>query len=188
MVIRSIVVEHLQKVFKDDNTVATTCIYLNYKEQNEQNVSNLIASLLKQMVQDCPAISKSVKALYVYHRNRNTHPTLIDLMETLKSEIGMYSKVFIVVDALDECECHETRANLVSKLRSLTSAGTVRIVTSRDLPSIAQDFQGIKRLDIHPSHHDLTRYLEGRIAAGPRHLKRLQEIIVSRIIQSAAGM
>jgi hypothetical protein len=183
------VVEDIRKVFKDDNRVTITCIYLNYKEQNEQTVSNLVASLLKQMVQDQPTTSDKVEALYKHHRDRNTHPILSELTETLKLEIGMYSKVFIVVDALDECECLETRANLLRTLRSFRSAGTVRLmVTSRDILSIALEFQGIARLDIRASDQDLEKYLEGRIAAGPRHLKRLQEIIVRQIIQNAAGM
>lgn len=52
--------------------------------------------------------SNNIDALYKHHRDRNTHPILDNLTETLKLEIGMYSKVFIVVDALDECECIET--------------------------------------------------------------------------------
>jgi hypothetical protein len=141
------------------------------------------------MVQDQTTTSDNVKALYKHHRDRNTRPILNELTETLKLEIGMLSKVFIVVDALDECECQETRVNLLRTLRSFTSTGTVQLmVTSRELPSIAQEFQGIQRLDIRASDQDLEKYLEGRITSGPRHLKRLQENIVKQIIQNAAGM
>jgi hypothetical protein len=182
---RSIVVKHLQTVFKDDDTVAITFIYLNYKEQHEQTVPNLIASLLKQIVQDRPTISNNVKALYEHHRLRNTCPILEELTEALKLEFRTYSKVFVVVDALDECECHETRANLLKTLRSLTAQ---LMVTSRDLPSIAQDFQRTPRRDIRASDQDVRSYLEGRIATAPRLLRGLQEIIVSQIVQNASGM
>jgi hypothetical protein len=187
--LRSIVVKHLQNIFKDGNSVAITCIYLNYKEQNEQTVCNLIASLLKQIVQDRATISDNVRALYKHHRDRDTRPILDDIIEAMKSEIGLYSKVFIVVDALDECESQEVRTTLLKTLRSFATARNVPLmVTSRDLPSIAQEFEGTARLDIRARDQDLEKYLEGRIAAGPRHLKRLQENIVRKIIQNAAGM
>ena len=54
-------------MFKGNDKVAISYIYLNYKEQHEQTIANLIASILKQMVQDRPMISDSVKALYERH-------------------------------------------------------------------------------------------------------------------------
>src|SRR5271156_5095192 len=54
---RSIVVNHLQTLCEENDSVATTCIYCNYKEQAEQTVPNLVATLLKQMTQDRRAIS-----------------------------------------------------------------------------------------------------------------------------------
>jgi ankyrin repeat domain-containing protein 50 len=183
------VAKHLQSTFQDENGVAITCIYLNYKEQNEQSVPVLIASLLKQMVQDRPTISENVKVFYERHRHQNTRPILDDFIEALKVEIGTYSRVFILVDALDECENHETRANLLRILRSILTSGTVRLlVTSRDLLSIAGEFRATKRLDIIAHNQDIRRYLEGRIATGPTHLKRLQEYIISQVVQNAAGM
>jgi uncharacterized protein YPO0396 len=183
------VVNHLQKVFKSDDSVAITYMYLNYKEQKEQSVPNLMASLLKQMVQDRHETSNSVKTLYSYHQDRSTRPTLDELTEALKTEIEAYSKVFILVDALDECEHPTTRARLLRTLQALTMAGTVQLmVTSRDLPTIAREFRHTKRLDIIANDQDVRRYLEGQIAAGPRHLQPLREDIVKNITQNAAGM
>ena len=185
---RSIVVNHLQRIFKDDN-VAIACIYCNYKEQAEQTVSNLVASLLKQMVHDQYTTSDNVKALYKRHKDGKTFPDLDKFTTALTSEIGMYSKAFIIVDALDECrEDDATRANLLRVLRSI--AGTVNLmVTSRDLVSIAREFQETKRLDICANDQDVRRYIEGRIARTPRrHLKALQESIVKKIVENARGM
>jgi transposase len=163
-------------------------MYCNYKEQAEQTVSNLVASLLKQMVQNRSAISDDVKSFWEHHQRQNARPTLDQVADALKSEIKTYSKVFIVVDALDECrEDDATRAKLLKVLRSL--GGNVNLmVTSRDLPSIARDFEETKSLYIHAKDQDIRIYLEGRIAVAPRHLKRLQETIVNRIVKKASGM
>ena len=117
---RSIVTNYLQTLYEENESVATTCIYCNYKEQAEQTVPNLVASLLRQIVQGRRAISDDVKSLFERHQRQSTRPTLDQLTDVLISEIRMRSKVFIVVDALDECrEDDATRALLLQVLRSL---------------------------------------------------------------------
>src|ERR1700722_10523198 len=185
---RSIVVNRLQTLSEEDDSVATTFIYCNYKEQAKQTASNLVAALLKQIVQDRRAISDHVKSFYERHRRREARPTLDQLTEVLISEIRTYSKVFIIVDALDECrEDDATRALLLEVLRSLPPQVNL-MVTSRNLPSIGRDFEGAKRLHIRAKDDDMRVYIEGRIALGPQHLKNLQEAIVNKIVKNAKGM
>ena len=192
MLLRSVVVDHLQNHFNGQN-VAVLCIYCNYKKQDEQTVSELVASLLKQLVQDRSVTSDQVKTLYkVYHDARKSIPGLADLMTVLQSEIRHYSKVYIVVDALDECRERDQR-DLITTLQSL--AGNINMmVTSRILPSIQQLFQDAKRLDIRANNDDVRRYIEGRIPHEnrlARHVgkdRSLQETIVNKIVANVKGM
>ena len=184
----STVVNHLQTIFEEDEKVAVLCVYCNYKDQIEQTVSNLVASLLKQIVQDLRACVDSVKPLYTRHENQDTRPTLDEFTQAFEAAIGAYSKVFIVVDALDECrEDDATRAKFLRVLRSLPENVNL-MVTSRNLPSIARDFDGIERLNIRAHDEDIRMYIEGRIALAPRHLKALQETIANKIVENAKGM
>jgi hypothetical protein len=179
-------VDHLQTLFQDGK-VAIAFLYFNYKEQVRQTVSNLIGSLLKQIVQYRVRISDSIKSLYEHCEGR-TRPTLNDLMKALKAEISPYTKVFIIVDALDECS-EETREYLLRAFQSL--AGTVNLLfTSRNLPSIARYFEGTKRLDICPSDEDLRAYVEARFNQSRFGLRRLdvRETVVNRVVQRAQGM
>ena len=64
--------------------------------------------------------------LYRRHSKKQTRPTLGELSKLLQSEVRHISKVFIVIDALDECpESNRTRESflagpkLFSLLRSL---------------------------------------------------------------------
>src|SRR5271170_1934572 len=135
---RSIVVNHLQTLF---DSVATTFIYCNYTERAEQTVSNLVASLLRQIVQGRRAISDDVNSFFECHRRQTSRPILDQLIDVLISEIRTRSKVFIVVDALDECrEDDATRALLLEVLRSLPRQVNL-MVTSRNLSSIGRDFK-----------------------------------------------
>src|SRR3984957_19838431 len=128
--------DHLQTLFEDNESAAIAIVYCNYKEQADQTVSNLVAALLKQIVEDRRAISDHVKSFYERHQRRKTRPTRDQLTEVLISEIRTYSKVFIIIDALDECrEDDATRAMLLRTLRSLPEQVNL-MVTSRNLPSI----------------------------------------------------
>src|ERR1700722_3577222 len=185
---RSIVVNRLQTLSDENDSVATTFIYCNYKEQADQTVSNLVASLLRQVVQGRRAISDDVKSFFERHRRQTSRPTLDQLTDVLISEIRTRSKVFIVVDALDECrEDDETRTMLLEVLRSLPRQVNL-MVTSRNLLSIGRDFEGAKRLHIRAKDDDMKIYIEGRIASGPRHLKNMQEAIMNKIVKNAEGM
>ena len=69
-----------------------------------------------------------------------------------------FKKVFVVVDALDECS-NETRAEFLTALRNLPSTVSL-LVTSRDLPP---DFQGVRQLDIRANDRDVQHYIQGRL-------------------------
>jgi len=189
---RSIIINHLQTFFKDRN-VAITYIYCNYKQQTEQSVFNLVASLLKQLVQDDSVAYENVKCVHGRHKKNETRPTLDELLGVMRSETARFSKAFIVVDALDECsEVNGTRGRLLAALRTLMSSANL-LITSRDLASIAADFRGTKRLDIHASDDDVRRYIEGRIPHESRlgrHVDghpMLQEEIVKKVLESVRG-
>lgn len=149
---------------------------------------------MKQLVQDQQLISPNIRSLYDTHVNRLTSPTPTELLGALESEIRAFSNVFVVVDALDECsEDDNKRANLLAALLSLPK--TVKLlVTSRPLPTIETDLEGIARLDIYANDKDVRMYIEGRIPHEKRlarHIRKdpnLGEILVETIVKSAKGM
>jgi hypothetical protein len=167
-------------------------IYCNYKERSRQSVFNLVTSLLKQLVQDHTVAYESVKTLHLHHKNQETRPTLEQILEAFRLATGTFSKVFVVVDALDECS-DTTRAELLTALRSLANPINL-LVTSRDLASIAQEFRGTKHLDIRANDQDVRRYIEGRIPCAPFlkiHVDKdatLQEEILKAITENVDGM
>jgi len=120
--------------------------------------------------------------------NHRRGPSLDVIRAALTSETGTYSKVFVIVDALDECPEGGIRESLLEELRAL--AHNVRLlVTSRDIPSIAQHFHGAKRLDIFADDRDVQEYVRGRIGQATRRpVKELQERVITTITEKARGM
>jgi hypothetical protein len=112
-------------------------------------------------------------------------------MTVLRTEIGLYFKVYIVVDALDEVNC--SREDLLHLLRYLSKTVNL-LVTSRNIASIARDFEGVRCLNIHANEHDIRKYIEGRIPREPRLARHIQshpglkEEIMNKIIMNVKGM
>lgn len=178
-------------MFKDADA-AIAFIYCNYKERSEHSAHNLLASLLKQFVQDSPQLSDHVKNLY--DTKLTARISREDLMKTLLLEIARVSRVYIVVDALDECtEEDNTRADFLDQLRSLPDNVNL-LVTSRNTTAIKREFEGVRSIEIRATDDDVTRYITERIKREnrlARHVKmnpNLQDIIVNRLLDKAKGM
>ena len=113
----SIVVDDLWKHFDKYAECAVTYAYCSYKRQHEQTLANLIATLLRQLLQEMPDIPDAFQSLYQQYVHKNTRPSVQELRTLLHSVTENYSKVFIVIDALDECtNVDGTRDSFLSEL------------------------------------------------------------------------
>jgi hypothetical protein len=187
-------VNWLRKQFKGEATFGIACIYCNYKEKDAQTPANLIASLWMQLVEDRSSLSTDVKDLYDDCVNRGTRPPLSEVSKVLQSEITKYTKVFIVLDALDECsESDGTRQIFLTEMRKLIPNISL-LVTSRDITSIELEFQTAARLEIRANDEDIRSYLKSRIEGQPqlaRHIEKdptLRGEILDTIVEKANGM
>ncbi|EGO22786.1 hypothetical protein SERLADRAFT_471201 [Serpula lacrymans var. lacrymans S7.9] len=117
-VLASYIINHLEK--NRDNDATVVYIYCNYKEHSGQTACNLVASLLKQLVQDFPLAFGRISEEFKRHREQDFRPTLSEIRDALINEIKQYSQVFIIVDALDEIsEDDDTRSEMLHCLQSL---------------------------------------------------------------------
>jgi hypothetical protein len=122
------------------------------------------------------------------HHCGGSFPSLDEVRTALASEIGTYSKVFVIVDALDESPEGGIRESLLKELRALALTARL-LVTSRDIPSIAQHFHHAKRLDIFADDQDVQEYVRRRIGqAARRPVRELHERVVTRVAEKARGM
>ena len=126
----------MKNTFKWQNA-AVLVIYCGYNDAKSQSVDNLIASLIKQILQLSPNVSKELQGLYKTHSRIEIFPSLQILTDSLRAEIAKFDKCFIIVDALDEIPDESTRLLL---LETLTHGKVNIMVTSRPLDSIRDLF------------------------------------------------
>src|SRR6266516_4828685 len=106
-IITSIVVEHLWTKFQEDTGVGIAYLYCNFQRQHEQKPADLLMNLLKQLVRERNTIPETIKSLYNLHKDKRSRPSLDEILKELHSVVRLYSKIFIIIDALDECQASE---------------------------------------------------------------------------------
>lgn len=191
--LRSVAIDHLQRTFSTSN-VGIAFIYCDYKEQEQQTLINLISSLLQQLVEQQPFVPDEIRSLWKQHTHLRTRPGLAEITRLFQSTAGTFSKIFIVIDALDESN-EIARNDLITEIEKLSQSLPVHLMgTSRHVASIKHLFRGSVQLEIKATDSDIRAYIRTEINRRER-LKRfvqadssLQEKIETRIASKAQGM
>ena len=134
-----------------------------------------------------------MQALYNRHKDKPTRPSLDEILKALQSVAAKYSRVFIIVNALDECQISDgSRQKFLSDLFDIhAKCGANLFATSRPISSIEEEFEGATMLEILASGNDVRKYLEGHMYRLPGFVVRspeLQEEIKTRVVQAVDGM
>jgi uncharacterized protein YecE (DUF72 family) len=119
------VVNHLKKKFDRVDDVALACVY---KDGSKTTPKDVVRNLLKQFSERTSTLSTKVQGLYALHQQRQTEPGFKELVSLLRNESGGISRVFIVIDAVDEFD--DTRnARATLSLSCPNPIGTPKIVS-----------------------------------------------------------
>ncbi|KAF3271856.1 hypothetical protein TWF128_000384 [Orbilia oligospora] len=189
-ILTSIVVNDLITRFNGDLTVGIAYIYCNFKRGYEQQLDDLLASLLKQLAAQCQhSLPSSIKELHT--KLRRTRPSHEDIVKILRSIIKTYySRVFIVIDALDEYPISNGRMKFLSELfRLYDKYGANIFATSRLIPQITETFKSSTTLEIRAHDEDVRNYLNEQISqTGDDLLENYREHIKTGIANAARGI
>jgi hypothetical protein len=192
-ILTSIVVDNLNTRYRDDASVGIAYIYCNFRRKDEQKAEDLLAALVKQLALGWSSLPDIVKTLYETHKANRTRPSFDEISKSLKSVVALYSRVFILVDALDECQASDSsRGKFLADVFDLQDrAGVNLFVTSRYIQDITEKFHQSTTLDIRASSKDVRKYLQVRMSEGESYILRrpdLQAEITAEIIKRVDGM
>ncbi|KEF53021.1 uncharacterized protein A1O9_10929 [Exophiala aquamarina CBS 119918] len=187
-VISSVVVDLLRKRRSQDKTIGVTCIYLQYKEKH--SITTLISNLIKQLLQQCRFLPEPIRSVFVGHQDHGTRPGRKECFEVLNRLLNEFSKVFLVIDGLDEAS-EDITTNFIKPVLDMLALHVV--VFSRYLPYIERLFLESPRLDIWANSEDLERYFEGRVQENADFATLINEAnlhqgILTAIIRKSHGM
>ncbi len=192
-ILASVVVEELCARFKGDELVGIAYVFCDFRRQDELKPDALLGSILRQLVHDLRVVPGSLLSLFEECRHKLLKPTLDETVQALRETIGLYSRVFVVVDALDESQASGgRRSRFLSELFGLQKRhGANVLVTSSFVPEITSLFKDAPTIEIRARKDDVAAYLEGRMGQLPSFIQRdsqLQEEIRAAVLGAADGL
>jgi hypothetical protein len=158
---RSIVIDWLRNQHQEHPHIRVAVVYCSYQDRDNQSVFNLLAGVWRQILHPNAVHSEDVQKLYETYSNEG-RPSLDVLTKIVSAEVQRHSKVFVIVDALDELS-ENTRDGLVRRLRSLQPTVNL-LITSRKLGSIAEEFSDQPQLEIDAKNEDIITYIQARVS------------------------
>ncbi|KAH7237429.1 hypothetical protein B0J15DRAFT_538684 [Fusarium solani] len=193
-ILTPVVVDDVGKRFNGDINIGIAYIYCNFRQQDNQRIDKMLASLLKQLAERQPSLPEVVKDLYNRHKPKKTRPLVDEISTTLRSLAKTYVRVYLLVDVLDECQASDgSRAELLRELFALQkSCGASLFMTSRIMPDIQENFtDNAIELEIRASEEDVGRYLDSRVASLSKVVRnnpKLREDIKTEVVRAVNGM
>ncbi|RDW56499.1 hypothetical protein BP5796_13140 [Coleophoma crateriformis] len=190
-VLSSITIAYLERTLRASG-IGIAYIYFDYSQAPILTVANLMASLLYQLLQTKNNLQRELASLYDEHRKKKTRPLLEELTGLLQSAINHCPKVYIVIDALDECpETGNVREDFLDAMSRLDRASI--LVTSRPI-SIERLLPGARCLNIQAVDKDIEQYIDERASKSNRIKNFLRkdpgliETIKTIIVEKSRGM
>ena len=161
-ILASYIVDYLQRKYEYQD-VGIAYIYLIYNESSKQTPANLIASLLQQfLIQKC-TVKEDLELLYERHAKYRTQPMMSDYLRLIKSTIRSFTKVYVVIDAIDECpEIGSARAVFLAAMQEIQPY-ICTFFTSRHVPSIERALNKATKIEMESNDEDIIKYLEQRL-------------------------
>lgn len=189
-VITAIVVDELQSIFQTRPNVAVAYVYCNYRRQFQQKPVHLLASLLRQLKDiSSTMLEQNHRTL---RRYTETSSAIKIVTQRLLSVVSSFSRVFIIVDGLDQCQNWYGASNeLLTELFYLQDNGRVNLfITSRFIPEIELLLnERSTKLEIRAQNEDLQTYLDKNHSSSLVLQSRdLWKDIKSEIIIASNGM
>ena len=165
--ISSLVVDRLCDQTRGQNT-AVACFYFDFAARKEQSVTNMLGSLLKQVVGGMANVPEEISRTFqeegmaIGGRGPQL-PDMVKMLQTITSELP----TFVCIDALDECAAVH-RVKLLDSLKQILEKSPRTRIFIIGRPHIRAEIE--KRLagrvisvSVGPSRDDIMEYIRVRL-------------------------
>lgn len=193
------VIENLFDRGSFKNDTAMLYFYFDFNDTAKQSYEKMIRSLIVQLSSRSPSTPSELKNLYSHCLNGEEQPAFQSLMGTLHDMMKYFAKLYIVLDALDECLDREDLLECIEHFAEWDDIDLHMLVTSRRERDIERSLEsiinpeGIIRIQSTLVDHDIRAYVRGRLQQD-RGLKKwqkqskVQQEIEDTLMAKADGM
>ena len=162
----SLVIDTLCDKAEEEN-IAVVGLYCDFISQQEQTTTNIIGAILKQLV-GREGTPKYLREAFQKAKKEfgGRGPRLADLMGMLRTAIASLPRIFICLDALDEC-LPKYLPELLESLRNIVQESPTTRIFLTGRPHVGEDvqryFSKAVIIPISPNTGDIQNYVEMRL-------------------------
>ena len=190
-IITSIAVDDLLDYSRRELSVGVAFIYCDYKLRSQQTADMLFTSLLKQLIAGQPKLPDNIIQLYKNHGTRSSLKRE-EIRDALQSLMTSYSRVFIILDAVDEGEDQHLTAFFSETFALQEQFAANIMVTTRPAVSerIMNMFKKATEIVISAKNEDVEMYVEEHMSDLPGWATEgnLQDEIKKKMVECVDGM
>ncbi|RYC80815.1 hypothetical protein BFJ63_vAg16300 [Fusarium oxysporum f. sp. narcissi] len=175
------ILDHLLQL----DTYTTLAFFFDFNDARKQKLEDLLRSLAIQLYHTGNEAARRLDSLFTSHDDGRRQPDTNALSACVDTMIQIAGKVFVIIDALDECTARE---ELVQWLKHLVSRKAQLIVTGRPeiefQSAIPQSFDKLNcvQLDKNVVNGDIRSYVEATLEQKPDFVdKKLSPSILEEI-------
>ncbi|KAF7358075.1 Arp, Ankyrin repeat protein [Mycena venus] len=168
---------------------AVAYFYFDFRTQETQLVERMLCSIILQLSKQC---LDPYGTLDQHHENRKGAPppyeNLLIILDKLLSELG---QIFIILDALDECNDADLLIQLISTLRARTESRVHLLFTSQSRLHFTKAFNAVAHivLELDTTQDDIVRFVDSKLQSSKlKHWVPHTAKITRTILQKSNGM
>ena len=109
-------------------------------------------------------VPESIRELYELHRiGKKPRLSRNEILEAFSSITNIYSRTFIIINALDECKTDHIRNELLSEIYKLQEGSDMRLMVTFRPSVIPRRPSSVTEQEIRAHEEDIKEYLSGRM-------------------------
>ena len=135
--VSSTIIEKITLHCKQSPSLAAAYFYFEFHDKNI-HPDAIFRSLIKQLSLQCPSTPNVLEKLFSENPTEFRTPTSEDWISTLKSIIESFENVYLVFDALDECQNRREFLTLLKNIHGWDIGAIHLLATSRHEHDIAK--------------------------------------------------
>jgi hypothetical protein len=178
--LRSTIIENMMHNWKKGPGIAVVYFYFDFHDHEKQKYESLLRSLVVQLSMQCMKTPECVEKLFSHSLSGLKQPSTKALVDTLQEILQDFTEVFVIIDALDECD---DRVDLLEHLEYVSNWQLDQLhilATSRRERDIEDSFEplSITQLPIRTDNvnPDIQTYIKERVKKDAR-LKRWPALV-----------
>lgn len=174
--------------------IGVAYMYCDYADRDNQTAENIIATLVKQLSLQKPSSLGYIWKLYEQCNRGKIRPDATRLTETMKNICTGYRQIYVVIDALDECD-EKSRKSILAQFDKVDHSVARFFLTSRPhLTEMQRKFSELPQVKIKAEASDIREFILNNIRENDilseliENTMDLEDEIITTIIGKAGEM